>query len=234
MRLNTKSTASEILRHLAAAGALTAPQMHALAKKIRRDHDCALALWASGNQAARFIAALTDIPAQVTAQQMEQWASDFDSWGIVDCCCCYLFCETKARWQKAVAWSHRKEEFVRRAGFALMAYLAYKDKTASDEQFRKLLPLIERRASDPRHFVKKAVNWALRNIGKRNRALNAAAILTAMKIQKRAALLPESDSRSGARWIASDALRELQSAAVQNRIQRVWKKRGSAKGKATQ
>ena len=143
---------------------------------------------------------------------MEKWARDFDSWGVVDSACCYLFALTDLAWQKAFAWSRRRQEFVKRAGFSLVAYLSYKDKNASDARFREFLQVIEREALDDRNFVRKAVNWALRNIGKRNARLNAAAIEAAEKIR--------TQNSSTARWIAADALRELKSEAVQSRLQR--------------
>lgn len=149
-------------------------------------------------------------PERVTVAQMDRWALDFDSWDVVDGTCCDLFVHAAPAWKKAIEWSRRKEEFVKRAGFSLMAYLSYKDKSALDEKFLRLLAIIERESRDDRHFVKKAVNWALRNIGKRNLALNRAAIHTAKQIR---AL----DS-STARWIAADALRELNSPAVQRRL----------------
>lgn len=219
MNLHPGSTAAEVLRHLKRhPRELPAPQLHALAKRIGRNHGRAQVLWASGHHTARLLAGLTDEPAHATPTQMERWAHDFDSWDLVDCCCCYLFSQAPERWRMAVDWSRRKEVFVRRASFALMAYLAYKDKRAPDARFRRLLPLIERAATDPRHFVKKAVNWALRNIGKRNLALNRAAIGAAKRIRVRADSLTDAAQRSAARWIASDALRELQGPAVQRRL----------------
>lgn len=220
MALSRQSTAEEVLQYLRTAKPLSAPQMHALAKTIGRDHLRALALWRSGDSRARFIAALSDEPARVTGAQMDDWARDFDSWGIVDCCCCYLFSQTTARWKKVRAWTRSREEFVRRAGFALLAYLAYKDKQAPDAAFRAMFPCIEAAATDPRHFVKKAVNWALRNIGKRNPALNAAAAKAAERIRARAASSPGGPAQAAARWVAADALREIRSPAVQRRVQR--------------
>jgi len=141
---------------------------------------------------------------------MERWVKDFDYWEICDQCCMNLFEKTKLAYQKCAQWSSREEEFVKRAGFVLMARLAVSDKKADDERFERLLPLIKREASDDRNLVKKAVNWALRQIGKRNINLNRTAIETAKKIQ-------EMDSRS-ARWIAHDTIRELTSDGVQLRL----------------
>jgi len=141
---------------------------------------------------------------------MNRWARDFDSWDVVDAACCYLFVYAAPAWKKTSEWSRRKEEFIKRAAFSLMAYLAYKDEATPDARFIRLLIVIRRESRDDRNFVRKAVNWALRNIGKRNRALNRAAIRTARQIR----LL---DS-SAARWIAADALRELTGPAVQRRL----------------
>jgi 3-methyladenine DNA glycosylase AlkD len=188
------------------------PKMDALARRIGRDHKLALELWASRVHDARILAGMIDLPPQVSAEQMETWVRDFDNWDVCDGTCCHLFVFAAPAWKKAVAWSRRDEEFIKRAGFALMAYLAYRDKQATDAQFRSLLPVIEREARDERNFVKKAVNWALRNIGKRNLQLNAAAIRTAERIRKQNA--------RPARWIAADALRELKSAAVGARLRR--------------
>jgi 3-methyladenine DNA glycosylase AlkD len=183
-----------------------------LAGSIGKDHALAQQLQATSNHEARILAALIDDPAKVTEAQMERWARDFDAWDVVDGTCCYLFAFAAPAWKKAIEWSRRREEFVKRAGFVLMAYFAYKDKAAPDSRFHRLLAIVRREANDERHFVKKGVNWALRNIGKRNRALNRAAIRTGLEIR---AL----DSPA-ARWIASDALRELRSRAVQERLRR--------------
>lgn len=176
--------------------------LRAIGKEIGRNHELALRLWESGIQEARILAALIDDPSQVTEGQMEGWAADFDSWNVVDGTC-DLFARTALAYPKAFAWSERSEEYVKRAGFVLMAYLAVHDKKAADARIAQFLPVIEREAGDDRNFVKKAVNWALRQIGKRNLALNAAAIESAERIR-------EQGSRS-ARWIAADALRELRS-----------------------
>ena len=189
---------------------ISIPTLRALAKELKRDHALAQELWASGIHEARILASLVDNPKQVTEDQMERWAADFDSWDVCDGCCGNLFDKTPFAYRKATEWSAREEEFVRRAGFSLMAALAIHDKRASDEAFRAFLPLIQQEASDERNFVRKAVNWALRQIGKRNVTLNAAAIATAQEVQRL-------DSRA-ARWIAADALRELTSEAVQGRV----------------
>lgn len=188
------------------------PRMDALARRIGKDHQLALELWAGGVHDARILAGMIDLPEQVSADQMEQWVRDFDNWDVCDGTCCHLFVFAAPAWKKAVTWSRRRDEFTKRAGFALMAYLAYRDKQATDAQFQRLLSRIEQEAYDERNFVRKAVNWALRNIGKRNRWLNREAILAAERIRRQG-------SRS-ARWIAADALRELQSSAVQARLKR--------------
>ena len=154
-------------------GESRAPNLRRLAKEIGREHDLAGELWRTGIHDARILATLIDDPAQVTVRQMEQWAADFNSWAVCDAACCCLFDKTPHAWGKAVEWTEREEEYVKRAGFVLMAALAVHDKKAPDEQFEAFLPLIARHATDERNFVKKAVNWALRQIGKRNRRLNA-------------------------------------------------------------
>jgi 3-methyladenine DNA glycosylase AlkD len=151
---------------------------------------------------------------------MDRWTRDFDSWAVCDACCCYVFCRTPFAWDKAVVWSAKKGAYVKRAGFALMAYLAVHDKRADDAAFAGLLPVIEREADDDRPYVRKAVNWALRQIGKRNAKLHALAVTTAERIRKR--------NTPGARWIAADALRELQSEKVREILAR--RERGRRKG----
>jgi 3-methyladenine DNA glycosylase AlkD len=195
-----------------------APTLMQIARRAGRNHDLALALWETGVLEARAIAALIDDPALVTGAQMERWAADFDSWAVCDAACNKLFDRTRFAWQKAVAWTRRKEEYVKRAGFVLMATLAVHDKEAADERFLAFLPIIEREATDERNFVRKAVNWALRQIGKRNVRLNAAAIETARRMQA-------IDSKA-ARWIAADALREITGEAVQERLRRPARRRG--------
>jgi len=188
------------------------PKMDELARRIGRDHELALELWETCVHDARILAGMIDVAKHVTAKQMDRWVRDFDNWDVCDGTCCHLFVFAEPAWKKAIEWSGRNEEFIKRAGFALMAYLAYRDKTAADAKFLRLLPMISREAHDERNFVRKAVNWALRNIGKRNVRLNRAAIREAEKIRKQ-------DSRA-ARWIAADALRELKSDAVQARLRR--------------
>src|SRR5216683_2963551 len=194
------------------AHGISAPVLHALAKRIGKDHRLAQQLWTSGIHEARLLAALIGESEKVTAAEMERWVRDFDSWDVVDAACCYMYAHARPAWKKATEWSRRREEFVKRASFSLVAYLSYKDKAAPDARFARFLRMIEREAHDERNFVKKAVNWALRNIGKRNKRLNREAIRAAERIGLQG-------SRA-ARWIAADALRELKSAAVQERLQR--------------
>ncbi len=191
---------------------VSVPDMRKLAKEIGKDHKLALELWKTGIAEARMVAGMVADPDRLTEEQMEDWVKDINSWDVCDQVCMNLFERNKLAWRKIVDWSEREEEFVKRAAFALIACLAWHDKKASDERFIELFPLIIRAATDKRNFVKKAVNWALRNIGKRNPTLNESAINTAKEIQR-------IDSKA-ARWVASDALRELESEAVRNRIKR--------------
>lgn len=186
------------------------PKMDLLAKRLGRDHQLALQLWKSGVHDARILAGRVDEAHLVTASQMDRWVRDFDNWDVCDGTCCHLFAHTAFAWQKAIAWTKKSHEFQKRAGFALIAYLAVHDKRAADHRFRQLLPIIRREAHDARNFIRKAVNWALRQIGKRNLRLNFAAIREAERIRKM-------DS-AAARWIAADALREMRSEAVQRRL----------------
>ena len=186
------------------------PNLRNMAKQVGQNRQLAQQLWDSQIHEARILASMVDDPQQVTDEQMENWVEDFDSWDVCDQCIMNLFEKTKFAYEKAVEWSSRKEEFVKRAGFVLMARTAVSHKKASDDKFLAFLPIIQRESGDSRNYVKKAVNWALRQIGKRNLALNKAAIQTATEIK-------ELDSKS-ARWIASDALRELTSEAVQKRL----------------
>lgn len=191
-----------------------------VAKRLGTDHGLALELWGTGNHEARLLACFVDDPASVTTAQMDAWARDFDSWDVCDQATTSLFDRTGHAWAKASEWAKRDEEWVKRGGFALMAGLAVHDKEASDRAFAQLFPLIERGAFDERNFVKKAVNWALRNIGKRSRVLNEAAIACAERIRARANA-EAGGERGGeprtraARWVATDALRELRSEACQ-------------------
>jgi 3-methyladenine DNA glycosylase AlkD len=189
---------------------LSIPALKKMARETGKNHALAQQLWATEILEARLLAGLIDEPDRVSERQMERWAKDFDSWAVCDGTCLNLFRKTPFAHRKCRDWSLRREEFVKRSGFTLIACLAVHDKESPDGTFLAYLPLIQREAVDERNFVKKAVNWALRQIGKRNRRLNRAAIKTAEAIQ-------QLDSRS-ARWIAADALRELRSQAVQRRL----------------
>lgn len=172
-----------------------------LAKELGPDHELADALWATGWHEAKMLAAFVAEPARVTPAQMDRWARDFDNWAICDTVCFHLFDRTPHAFGKVASWSRRRAEFVRRAAFALLASLALHDKRTGDAPFARSLALVECAADDERNFVKKAVSWALRAIGRRNAKLNAAAI----RVAQRLAASP----RAAARWVGRDALREL-------------------------
>jgi 3-methyladenine DNA glycosylase AlkD len=191
---------------------VSVPDMRKLAKEIGKDHKLALDLWRTGIAEARIVAGMVGDPAKLTEEQMEDWVKDIDSWDVCDQVCMNLFEKNQLAWKKIIDWSEREEEFVKRTAFSLIACLVWHDKKASDEKCIELLSVIIRGATDERNFVKKAVNWALRNIGKRNLKLNKAAINTAKEIKRL-------DSKA-ARWIAADALRELESDAIQSRLRR--------------
>ena len=181
-----------------------------LGKQLGRDHDLALALWSTGWYEARMLCAFIGQPERVTPSQMDQWARDFDNWGICDTICFHLFDRTPLAWKKLRPWSKRREEFVKRAAFALLAGLALHDKQADDEAFLAALALVEAAAADERNFVKKGVSWGLRVMGRWNRTLNAACLETARR-------LAQSD-QSAARWIGREAVKELASPAVQRKL----------------
>jgi 3-methyladenine DNA glycosylase AlkD len=189
---------------------ISIPNLRKLAKEVGKNHKLALQLWRSEIHEARILAGMIDEVDKVTEKQMDLWIKGFDSWDVCDQVCANLFDKTSFAFKKAIEWTRRKEEFEKRAGFALMACLAWHDKEAGDNKFIKFFPAIKRESIDERNYVKKAVNWALRQIGKRNRNLNKEAITIALIIQK-------IESKS-ARWIANDALRELKSEAVQKRL----------------
>ena len=191
---------------------VSVPDMRKLAKEIGRDHKLALDLWRTGIAEARIVASMVGDPEKLTEEQLEDWVKGINSWDVCDQVCMNLFEKNQLAWKKIVDWSEREEEFVKRTAFSLIACLAWHDKKASDEKFIELFPVIIREAADERNFVKKAVNWALRNIGKRNLNLNRAAISAAKAIKRL-------DSKA-ARWVASDTLRELESEAIQSRLRR--------------
>jgi len=186
------------------------PTLRRIAKDIGRDHALALGLWETGIHDARLLACFIDEPELVTAAQMDAWVKGFDSWDLCDQCCSNLFDKTKYAGKKILEWAEDDREFVRRAGFVLMACIAVHDKDAGDGTFLAFLPLIKKASTDRRNYVKKAVNWALRQIGKRNLSLNKAAVDTANEILK-------IDSKA-AKWIASDAIRELEGPVLLKRL----------------
>jgi 3-methyladenine DNA glycosylase AlkD len=197
---------------------ISTPILTSLKKSIGTNQDLALELWQTGILEARILAAFIADPKQITKSLMNRWVHDFDNWAICDGVCMHCFRDTPYGHELALKWVKQKQEFIRRAGFTMMATLSVADKKSEDAVFLKYLPIIKEYSTDERNYVKKAVNWALRQIGKRNTKLNAAAIKMAKKIQKL-------DS-SAAKWIAADALRELKSAAVMQRLKK-WEKKKS-------
>ena len=181
-----------------------------LARSLGQSHALAAALWKTGHYEARMLATFVDEAELVTPQQMDRWCKDFDNWAICDTACFALFDRTPHAFEKIPTWAKSKEEFVKRAAFALLASLTVHAKKATDADFLRCLPLVEKAADDPRNFVKKSVNWALRSVGKRSVALNLAAIA----VGERLAARPEAPPR----WVGKNALRELRSASVQRRL----------------
>jgi len=199
-------------------------ELRKVARELGRDHELALALWATGNHEARLLASMVDDPELVTEVQMEEWAAAFDSWDVCDQVTSNLFDKTPLAWSKVEEWSASPDEWVKRAAFATAAALAVQDKKAADEPFLRILELCRRESGDDRNYVKKAVNWALRNIGKRDARLHAAAIETAEAVLAEGDRLAALDRRDAAaramRWVARDALRELRSDKVVARVRR--------------
>ena len=225
LKANPKNVAGMVRFGISSKNTLgvSMPQVREIGKEIKRSfgrlgrpqddktlHKLALSLWESEIHEARILAGLFDLPKMITEKQADEWVKGFDSWDVCDQVCMNLFDKTSFAFKKAIEWSEKKEEFVRRAGFALMASLAVHDKKAKNLDFIAFLPIIKKQATDERNFVKKAVNWALRQIGKRNLALNKEALKTAKEIEK-------IDSKA-AKWIAHDAIRELTSEAVLARL----------------
>jgi len=195
---------------------ISAPVLKSLAKDVKKQtnerHKLALELWESEIHEARIIAYLIDDAKQVSPEQMDDWAADFDNWAICDGACGHLFCKTEFAYRKVFEWSEREEEFVKRAGLVLPAWLAVHDKKATDERIAQFLPILESKADDERNFIKKAVNWSLRQIGKRSLNLNKLAVETAEKIK--------AQNTKAARWIAADALRELKNEKIIERLKK--------------
>lgn len=188
------------------------PNLRKMAKKTGKNHNLALQLWESKIHEAKILASMIDDAKLVTEKQMEKWVEDFDSWDVCDQTCMNLFDKTVFAYKKAVEWTKSPKEFIKRAGFSLMACLSWHDKKTNDKKFLKFFPVIKKESVDERNFVKKAVNWALRQIGKRNSKLNKEAIKLAGEIQK-------IDSKA-AKWVARDALRELQNPVIQKRLKK--------------
>ncbi len=213
-RLATKRTRDGMARYgLPSDKAFGVPvgAIQHLAKRLGRNHDLAAALWETGWYEARMLASFVDEPERVTPAQMDRWSRDFDNWGICDTVCFHLFDRTPHAFRKVAQWSGRRDEFVKRAAFALLACLALHDKCANNEAFIRCLPLVERAAIDERNFVKKGVSWALRLIGRRNLELNAAAVAVAQRLA--------ASPQAAARWVGRDAFRELTSPGVTRRLE---------------
>jgi 3-methyladenine DNA glycosylase AlkD len=189
---------------------VSVPNLRKLAKTIGKDHKLAQRLWDSGIHEAKILASMIDDSKLVTEKQMDGWVGDFDSWDVCDQVCMNLFDKTSFAFEKATKWTKSSKEFVKRAGFSMMACLAWHDKKSNDKEFVKFFPIIKKESTDERNFVKKAVNWALRQIGKRNSKLNKEATKIAKEIQK-------IDSKT-AKWIAKDSIKELESPAVQRKL----------------
>jgi len=189
---------------------VTVPEMRKIAKQVGRDHELALELWQTGIAEAMIVASMVDEPPEVTEAQMDEWVKDFNSWDLCDQVCMNLFEKTPFAWEKIREWAKCEQEFVKRAAFALIACLAWHDKSAPDKKFIELIPIINDGATDERNFVKKAVSWALRNIGKRNRNLNQIVL-------ENTQILKVSESKT-ARWIGSDTLRDITSPAAKRRL----------------
>lgn len=189
---------------------VSVPAIRKLAKEIGPDHALALELWKTGIPEARVVASLLALPEQLTEEQMDEWVADFDSWDVCDQVCDNLFQKSPFAWKKIGEWAERDEEYVRRAAYALIACLAWHNKQAEDERFVELFPVIKGGATDSRNYVKKAVSWALRNIGKRNAQLNKAALELAEEIGRMDSRVP--------RWVARDVIKELSGEAVQKRL----------------
>ena len=187
------------------------PDIRRLAKELGTDHSLALSLWRTEVHEARILASMVADPARVTERQMESWVKGIDSWDVCDQVCGNLLDRTPFARAKSIEWAGREQEFVKRAGFAIMAWRAVHDRAADDREFLELLPVIEREADDPRNFVKKAVSWALRQIGKRSRSLNRAAVQVAKRLADQGESAP-------ARWVGREALRELTSDELNARL----------------
>ena len=215
-RHSTKATRDGMARYAipsARAYGVAMRDIKALGKKLGRNQPLAVALWTTGVYEARMLASFVGDPDQLTSAQMDRWCRDFDNWAFCDAMAFNLFDRTPHAWTKVAQWSRRRNEFEKRAAFALLWSLTVHDKSAGDDRFEQGLALIEREAGDERHFVRKATNMALRAIGKRNRALNAAATVVARRLA--------GSKDEAARWVGKDALRELTSPVLIRRLNAV-------------
>lgn len=222
-RTGTKKTRDGMARYgIPSDGAFGVPvgALRKYAKGIGMNHALAEALWDTGRYEARMLTAFLAEPARVTPAEMDRWCRDFDSWAICDTLCFHLFDRTPHAWSKVPRWAKKREEFQKRAAFALLASLAGHDRDATDETFLRSLPLIEAAATDERNFVKKAVSWALRSVGRRSVAVNEAAVALAQKLA--------GSEDPTARWIGRGAAKELTSAAVQRRLAEKIRRKRSA------
>ena len=186
------------------------PDIRKIAKDFGKNHETALNLWKTGYQDAKITAALIDEPDKVTESQMNEWVKEIDSWDVCDQICMNLFDKTPYAWGKIIEWSKRDEEFVKRTAFSLLACLAWHDKNADDGKFIRYFPLIKKNSSDERNYVKKAVSWSLRHIGKRNINLHKAALKLAYELK-------QIDTKT-AKWIGSDVIRDLNSDPTLRRL----------------
>jgi len=212
-RKSTKRDRDNLARFGITAGkayGVSMANIQLIAKGLGRNHALALALWDTGWYEARLLTSFVDEPERVTSAQMDRWCRDFDNWGICDTVCFHLFDRTPFAWKKVAQWHDKRDEFVRRAAFALLACLALHDKSTGDAPFIKGLTFIERAADDDRNFVKKGVSWALRLIGRRNPALNAEAVRVSRRLL--------SSANPAARWIGSGAVKELTGPVVTRRL----------------
>jgi 3-methyladenine DNA glycosylase AlkD len=219
-KLGSKSVRDGMLRYGIPnenAFGVSVGKIQKLSKELGRNHELALALWETGFYEARMLAAFVDDPKLVTRAQMDRWCKDFDNWGIVDTVCFKLFDVTPHAWKKVEQWSKRRDEFQRRAAYALLACLGVHDKQATNEKFIACFPLIEAAATDERNFVKKGVSWALRVIGRRNLELNNAAT----ELAQRLADSPDPTSR----WLGKEALREFKRPVVRRQLENKTKKK---------
>lgn len=218
-RRGTKATRDGLARYgirAPRAFGVTVGDLQQMAKAHGRDHGLALALWDTGWYEAKLLACFVADPDALTLAQMDRWSREFDNWAVVDTACLHLFDRCPHAWRKIDEWSRHSNEFVRRAGFALLASMALHDKTGPNPQYRRRLKLIEELAGDGRNFVRKAVSWALHAIGTRSAALNEAAIALARRL--------EASSDPAARWVGRDAVRKLTSAATKKRFEKTRRK----------